>query len=403
VRVTNKQLLNIVTRNVATSSQQLLKAQERVASMKRISRPSDDPIGMSKVLDYRKRIASIEQYTRNIASAKIQVETTVTSLEDVHELLNDAKDIAITQFSADDASGRETAAREVAGIYDRIRDIANTRLGGSYIFGGYDTDTLPFPKDEVTIGAASSLSGGEYFNISSYTTDYYVWYDIDDGSSDPGISGRTGIEVDISTGDTAEAVAAATQAAIDAQADFTASVSGSAVTIKTESDGEGADATDGNTQFGFHNATYNGDSGALNTIVGEGFTIKTNIHGNETFTGVGVTDGVNILGVLKTLKDALEAPVYDPATIENQVGELVKATNQIENVTSQQSVAYKRLEQTEDYWNILKQKFENVLSETEDADSAEVAVELQAQETAYEMALAATSTVLKKNLLDFLA
>ena len=401
MRVTNKQLVNIVTRNVATSSEQLLRAQERVASMKRINRPSDDPIGVSKVLDYRKRIASIEQYSRNITSAEIQVETTVTSLEDVHELLNDAKDIAITQFSADDASGRETAAREVTGIYDRIRDIANTRLGGSYIFGGYDTDTLPFPKDEVTTGAASNLSGGEYFSISSSTTDYYVWYDIDGASSDPAISGRTGIEVDISAGDTAEAVAAATQAAIDAQADFDASVSGAAVTIA--SNGEAIEATDGNTQFGFHNATYNGDSGTINTIVGEGVKMKTNAHGNETFTGVGVTDGVNILGVLKTLKDALEAPVYDPATIENQVGELVKGMNQIENVTSQQSVAYKRLEHTEAYWNNLKQKFEDVLSETEDADAAQVAVELQAQETAYEMSLAAASNVLEKNLLDFLA
>lgn len=388
-------------RSVATSSEQLLKAQERVASMKRMNRPSDDPIGMSKVLDYRKRIASIDQYVRNIASAKIQVETTVTSLEDVHELLNDAKDIAITQYSADDASGRETAAREVAGIYDRVRDIANTRLGGSYIFGGYDTDTLPFPRDEVTTSDETSLSGGEYFNISSSTTDYYVWYNIDGGSSDPAISGRTGIEVNISTGDTAEAVAAATQSAIDALGEFSASVSGSAVTIKTG--GEAVETTDGNTGFGFHNATYNGDSGTLHTIVGEGFQIKTNAQGNETFTGSGVTDGVNVLGVLKTLKDALEASVYDPATIENQVGELVKAMNQIENVTSQQSVAYKRLEHTEEYWNNLKQKFENVLSETEDADAAQVAVELQAQETAYEMALAAASNVLKKNLLDFLA
>ena len=61
------------------------------------------------------------------------------------------------------------------------------------------------------------------------------------------------------------------------------------------------------------------------------------------------------------------------------------------------------LEHTEAYWNNLKQKFEDVLSETEDADAAQVAVELQAQETAYEMSLAAASNVLKKNLLDFLA
>jgi flagellar hook-associated protein 3 len=399
VRVTNKQLLNVISRSVVTSSEQLMKAQERVASTKLINRPSDDPVGMNKVLDYRKKIASIDQYIRNIASVKIRVETTATHLEEVHELLSDAKNIATIQSSGDD-SERAAAAREVGNIYAQIRDIANTKLGGSYIFGGYDTDTLPFPRDEVTTGAESSLSGGEYFNISSSTTDYYVWYDIDNGSTDPGVAGRTGIEVDISTGDTADQVAAATQSAIDALADLSASVLGSSVTIT--SGGEGIDATDSNTEFGFHNATYNGDSGTLNTILGEGVTLKINAHGNETFTGSGVTNGVNILGVLKTLKDALEASVYDPTTIENQIDELAKGITQVENVTSQQSVAFKRLERTEDYWNNLKLTFENTLSATEDADMAQVVVELQAQENAYEMALAAAASVLKKNLLDFL-
>lgn len=301
MRVTNKQLMNIVTRSVAGSSEQLLKAQERVATLKRINRPSDDPIGMSKVLDYRKRIASIDQYTRNIDSAKIQVDTTVTGLEDVHDLVNNAKDIAITQFSADDESGRETAAREIIGIYDRIRDIANTRLGGAYIFAGYQTDTVPFTTD------------------ANYET------------------------------------------------------------------------------------TYHGDNGEIEAIVGEGMSVKINAHGAETFTGDGVADGVNIFDVLKDLKDALEAAVYDPAAIETQAGELLKAINQVENVTSQQSVAYKQLEQSENYHINMKQKFMDVLSQTEDADAAQVAVELKAQETAYEMALAAASNVLEKNLMDFLA
>ncbi|MBW1780231.1 MAG: flagellar hook-associated protein FlgL [Deltaproteobacteria bacterium] len=400
MRVTNKQLLNVVTRSVATSSEQLLKAQERVASMKVINRPSDDPIGMNRVLDFRKKIASVDQYIRNIDSAKTRVEATETSLESVYELLGEAKDIAISQSSTDDSSGRVTAAREVSNIYNQIRDIANTRLGGSYIFAGHDTDTLPFPKDEVTTGAESSLSGGEYFKVSSSTTDYYVWYDIDNGSSDPSVAGRTGIEVDISSGDSAAQVAAATQSAIDAVADLSASVSGSSVTIT--SGGEAVDATDGDTEFGFHNATYNGDSGTLNTIIGDGATLKTNVHGNETFTGSGVTDGVNILGVLKTLKDALEASVYDPVTIGNQVDDLSKGITQVEKVMSHQSTAFKRLEQTEVYWNNLKLTFENALSATEDADMAKVSVELQAQKTAYEMALSAAASVLEKNLLDFL-
>jgi len=401
MRVTNKQLLSLVTQGVATSSEQLLKAQERVASMKLINRPSDDPIGINKVLEYRKKIASIDQYARNITSAKTRVEMGVINLEEVHGLLGDAKALAMSQAASDDALGRESAAREVANIYDHIRDIANTRLGGKYIFAGHNTDTLPFPKDEVTTAAESTLSGGEYFKVSSSTTDYYVWYDIGDLSSNPDLTGRTGIEINIATDDTAADVATKTAAAIDLIADLSASVTDSAVTI-TNADGEGIDVTDYNTAFSFNNGTYNGDSGEVSAILGEGVTQVINAHGDEVFTGSGVTDGVNIFSVLKDLKDALEASVYDSVTVGNQIGELTKGLTQVEKVLSKQTTTFKRLEQTEGHWGNLKRNFEKVLSGTEDADMAQVVVELMAQQTAYEMALASAGKVLQRNLLDFL-
>ncbi|MCF8085017.1 MAG: flagellar hook-associated protein FlgL [Deltaproteobacteria bacterium] len=407
MRVSNKQMLNSVTRSVATTSEQLLKLQQRAASMKMINRPSDDPSGMNKVLDYRTKIASVDQYLRNIESAKTRVEATVTNLETVYDLLNDAKEIAIGQTAGGDGSGRETAATQIGNIYDQIRDIANTRIGGSYIFAGHQTDTMPFPKNKVITEAASELSGGEYFNISSDTDDYYVWYNIDGGSDDPkddnpSLGTLSAVEVPISSTDTADQVAAATQAAIDALADFDATVSGDEVTITLASNGDGVEITDMNTQFDLYNTTYNGDSGALNTIVGEGAALKTNAHGNETFTGSGVTGGVDVLGVLETLKEALEDSSYDPVIVDNQVGEINKAVSQVESMAANQSVAYSRLEKTEDYLGNLKLTFETTLSATEDADSAEVAVELQAQETAYEMALASAAAVLEMNILDFL-
>jgi len=403
VRVTNRQFVNLMARSVNISSQRLLKAQERLATMKRINRPSDDPIGMNRVLDYRRRVASVEQYMHNIDTAKIRVEATVGNLEDVHELLRQARDIAASQASANDPTGRITAVRQIAHIYDQVRDIANTRLGGSYLFAGHDTDTLPFPRDEVTAKEAASLEGGEHFTIQSSETDYYVWYDVDNASSDPQTPGRTGIEVDISSGDTAEEVAAATQAAINAVADFSAAAMGEAVVIRTAADGEAVDACDADTGFGFYNRLYNGDSGTIRAIVGEGIHMKINVHGNEVFTGSGVADGVDVFAVLKEVKTALESQDFDAPSLARAAEDLGKAVFQVETVVSEQSTAFKRLEQTQEYWNHMKQKFEDVLSKTEDADAAQVAVELQAQETAYETALTAASNALKRNLLDFLA
>lgn len=58
--------------------------------------------------------------------------------------------------------------------------------------------------------------GGKYFEISSLTADFYVWYDT--GASTDPAPGGTGISVSINTGDTAAQVATKTVAAINATA-----------------------------------------------------------------------------------------------------------------------------------------------------------------------------------------
>ena len=93
MRVSNSQMVNIVKSDLFRNAEQLLKAEERVATRKLINRPSDDPIGMGKVLDYRKTISSIDQYNNNIVSAKSRTEFTDTLLENLHDLLGQAKQI----------------------------------------------------------------------------------------------------------------------------------------------------------------------------------------------------------------------------------------------------------------------------------------------------------------------
>ena len=57
-------------------------------------------------------------------------------------------------------------------------------------------------QSQVTTLAASSLAAGEYFTISSPTVNYYVWYRIDGAGADPAVGGKTGIVVDLMSGDT---------------------------------------------------------------------------------------------------------------------------------------------------------------------------------------------------------
>lgn len=97
---------------------------------------------------------------------------------------------------------------------------------------------------EVQTPAASSITSGQYFTLSSALdlTNYYVWYNKDGLGGNPSPAGLTPIEVSISTGDDASAVALATQLALDAVADFDAVVASDVVTITNASAGNSTDA-----------------------------------------------------------------------------------------------------------------------------------------------------------------
>jgi len=77
--------------------------------------------------------------------------------------------------------------------------------------------------------------------------EYYVWLDVSSGGSDPSLSGKTGIEVDISTDDDAATVATAVKNTLNDLSNFSASISSNVVTVTNTNRGSVTDASDFNT------------------------------------------------------------------------------------------------------------------------------------------------------------
>lgn len=97
-----------------------------------------------------------------------------------------------------------------------------------------------------TLSAPASIGGTEGL--------FYVWIDVDNSSVDPAPAGRTGIEVDIATDDTAITVAAAIQAAVEANGNFRAALDpndSTTVIIGAEYGGEVTATADVDTGFTF--------------------------------------------------------------------------------------------------------------------------------------------------------
>jgi len=173
MRVTNQLITGTVTRNLFKKNEQLLETQTKISSGKRINEPSDDPVGMGKVLDSRRILSSVDQYDRNIRHGESWLVQTDASLGDVDQLLIRAKELAV--LGATETSNpqmRAAAAEEVESIYDQVMRLGNTKMGNSYIFAGHKTDVAPFTRDSdynITYGGDQGEIGtviGEQVDVT---------------------------------------------------------------------------------------------------------------------------------------------------------------------------------------------------------------------------------------------
>jgi flagellar hook-associated protein 3 FlgL len=170
MRITQNMMSSIFIRSMQKQAEGLLQRQEQLATQKRINRPSDDPIGIGRVLNGRSMLATIDQYTENIRQGKARLEMTDQTLAMVGDLVKQARRIAEEKSGAEiSASEREFAAGQVKEIYDQILQLANTTHGGRYMFSGDLTDTAPFTRDDQYTASYNGDSGSFRIPIAEQT------------------------------------------------------------------------------------------------------------------------------------------------------------------------------------------------------------------------------------------
>lgn len=79
----------------------------------------------------------------------------------------------------------------------------------------YSNDNLLVNTITTVADVATSLND-TYWLLNTSGDNYYIWYNVDGGGTDPAVADRTGIEVAIAEDDTADDVASATRTALSA-------------------------------------------------------------------------------------------------------------------------------------------------------------------------------------------
>ncbi|MCK4372057.1 MAG: flagellar hook-associated protein FlgL, partial [candidate division Zixibacteria bacterium] len=161
MRVSTSMMGDRVVFNMQRSLRRFFEMQTQMSTGRRINKPSDDPLGTLRDLDYRKELARVAQYRSNIDAAMNWQGTYDSVFSDLGNMLSTAKERAISMsndtYGADE---REAVAIEIDDIIDRFFQIANSDLGSKSIFAGYKTKS-----DALIATANGAVYRGDFGQI----------------------------------------------------------------------------------------------------------------------------------------------------------------------------------------------------------------------------------------------
>ncbi|MGB2863698.1 MAG: flagellar hook-associated protein FlgL [Sedimentisphaerales bacterium] len=389
--------LNNIYNNVSYAlylhSVEMARLQEQVTTGSRINRPSDDPSCSYRVVTLNSQEKSLGNYINNLSEAVGTLELSSTVIQEIGSSLTETK-VRLTQVIGGiyHEETRERAAEGINDILEQVVSLANTKHIGQYLFGGNNTTSAPYlverTNGEITgVTYQGSLENREIEvapGIKSST--FYVGSNIfhSDDRSDPVFMGDTGVKAGTGTS--------------NLQGNTWLTVTGSAGNYTLSID-------DGL-------STFNTDGTDTNLAVTDSTTGKILYVDTTEINGAGVElvsiPGTHdIFNTLMSIRDMLknERELSGAQLRELQDNSLIalKEINEL-LVQAEVSVGSKTgfLDNLKDSLMKLKYDAEDEATLLQEADIAQIAIDLSRREVLYQMSLSIAGRLMSVSLLDFL-
>lgn len=145
MRITNNTMNRTFMRNLNKNLNNMDKYWNQLSSGKEVSKPSDNPLLVSKIMDLSNNILQNKQYNRNISESIGWTKTQDGALDGANSTLNRIRDLIIYASSGTQSeTSLKSIADEVQQKIAELADTFNTNFDGRYIFSGQKTLTKPF-------------------------------------------------------------------------------------------------------------------------------------------------------------------------------------------------------------------------------------------------------------------
>ena len=389
--------LNNIYNNVSYAlylhSVEMARLQEQTITGSRINRPSDDPSCSYRVVTLNSQERSLGNYINNLSETVGTLELSSTVIQGIQSALTETR-VLLTQVIGGiyNEETRERAGERINDTLEQVVSLANTKHIGQYLFGGNNTTSAPYLAErtngEITgVTYQGSLENRDIEVASGIKSSaFHVGYDTfhSDDRSDPVFLGDTGAKTGTGTS--------------NLQGDTWLTVTGSAGNYTLSID-------DGL-------STFNTDGTDTNLAITDSMTgkilyVDTTEINSTGVDLVSVPGTYDIFNTLVSIRDMLknERELSGARLRELQDNSLV-ALEEINEllVRAEVSVGSKIgfLDNLKESLKELKYNAEDEATLLQEADIAQIAIDLSRREVLYQMSLSIAGRLMSVSLLDFL-
>lgn len=389
--------LNNIYNNVSYAlylhSVEMARLQEQTTTGSRINRPSDDPSSAYRLATLNSQENSLENYINNLADMIDTLELSSTAIQDIESALTDTK-VRLTQIIGGiyHEETRERVAGGINDILEHVVSLANTQNMGQYLFGGNNTTSAPYLVErtdgEITAVTYQGDSENRQVEVapgiksSAFSAGCEIF-----GSnerSEPIFFGDTGAKAGTGTSN----IRGTTWLTVSGTAgNYTLSIDDGLSTFNTDGTDTNLAVTDSRT--------------------GKILYVDTTEIKNAGTELVSVPGTYDIFSTLISIRDMLknERGLSDAQLRELQ-GNSLTALDEVNQllVQAEVSVGSKTgfLEKLKDSLDKLKFDAEDQATVIQQADVAQIAIDLSRREILYQMSLSIAGRLMSVSLLDFL-
>jgi flagellar hook-associated protein 3 FlgL len=158
MRITQSTIMRNYISNLRNSITNLSKSNERLASLSKYTRASDNTSAVSRAFTIREQLYKNEQYLSNMEDAESELSASEDYLRLVKSILQTVNERAMRGVNGTlEESDREVIAREIDDMKDQVLQMMNARFGTRFLFANSNNKYAPFAVDHNGDGTYNGI------------------------------------------------------------------------------------------------------------------------------------------------------------------------------------------------------------------------------------------------------